>query len=355
MFGIFAKAASDAIKRASSKNTTSSNNTVKVGSSGNADKGLGVGTVVNTGGGDYKIVDKNTTGANYNPTSGYYSIKLDPNTSSNVSNNITTTSNKTSNTSKSTGSSKDYRDTSNDFNSKYDAQIRGIAEANGVDMSVGREMFTSNLEGGLQGVQFDPYKGGGVATNWDEMVNDWSNLKNAAITSTNQEGRTVTNSYGREVNTSDLLPTGSGYGTTTGSSDPKLDAIIRGQGGVNNTITDTYPTAQQYNQQPYIINQGYNVNDVNNMMGQMGQQVGNMLSNYNNNLSQAIMNMGQSFGSSLDSLASTLGGLSFATKGINGEDVYKTGKGSYLATFNGKAIELSEDDYVKWMIELNGF
>lgn len=62
--------------------------TVNVGSSGNAQKGHSVGTIVNTAGGQYKIVDKNTPGAAYNSASGYYSIKVP--TAGNVSNTKST-------------------------------------------------------------------------------------------------------------------------------------------------------------------------------------------------------------------------------------------------------------------------
>ena len=59
-----------------SSGSSGSSNSVKVGSDGNAQSGLSMGTIVNTGGGDYKIVDKNTPGASYNPASGYYSVKV---------------------------------------------------------------------------------------------------------------------------------------------------------------------------------------------------------------------------------------------------------------------------------------
>lgn len=155
-----------------------------------------------------------------------------------------------------------YRKANNDFNTKYSDQIKSIADYNNVDLSVGREMFTSNLEGGLQGVQFDPYKGGGVATNWDEMVNDWSNLKNAAIASTNQKGRTVTNSYGREVNTSDLLPKSTAINNKIGTLsaptneyDAMIDAISNGNPLANpidsrnaNTISNIPKDAELFTQ-----------------------------------------------------------------------------------------------------------
>lgn len=258
-----------------------------------------------------------------------------------------------------------YRKASNDFNSKYDAQIRGIAEANGVDLSVGREMFTSNLEGGLQGIQFDPYKGGGVATNWDEMVNDWSNLKNAAITSTNQDGRTVTNSYGREVNTSDLLPTGVNYGNTTGSGDPKLDAIIRQQGL---TYNDGAYSVQQYNQQPFVINQGYNINDVNNMMGQMGQQVDDIESMTQNGMVVSPMGMrteqmenqliANHLSKSLESSGISINGEldidSNVSIGQNGESMYKTNQGYFATTKDGHAIKIDEDNYNNMLMSMYG-
>lgn len=46
---------------------------------GNAAEGAGVGDYVNTAGGMYKVVAPGTYGANYNPKSGLWSLKVDPN------------------------------------------------------------------------------------------------------------------------------------------------------------------------------------------------------------------------------------------------------------------------------------
>lgn len=248
-----------------------------------------------------------------------------------------------------TTTSNAYKNTSNDFYTKYSDEIRGIADYNNVDLSVGKAMFTANLNNSLMGIN-NPngaYKGGGVvdSNRWNEMVSDWSNLKNEATKSASN--KTTRDIYGREVSGSDLIdPNYTGM----------LGAINRASGKTSNTNNaslnqPTYTVTQQ----PYVINQGINPNDFNNMIGEIGTQFGNALASVNNNLSDAIMNMGQSFGSSLDNLANTLGGLSFATQGINGEEIYKTGNGTYLATFNGKAVEISEDDYIKWMTQINGF
>lgn len=57
--------------------SSSSGKVVKVGSDGNAPSGTKVGDVVKTAGGDYLVVPPNTQGANYNPTSGLWSMKVE--------------------------------------------------------------------------------------------------------------------------------------------------------------------------------------------------------------------------------------------------------------------------------------
>lgn len=47
-----------------------------VGSSGNTPTGAKIGDVSYTAGGNYRIVDPDTPGANYNPATGYYSVKI---------------------------------------------------------------------------------------------------------------------------------------------------------------------------------------------------------------------------------------------------------------------------------------
>ena len=56
--------------------SSSSGKTVQVGSDGNAPSGTKVGDVVNTAGGSYLVVPKDTPGSTYNPTSGLSSIKI---------------------------------------------------------------------------------------------------------------------------------------------------------------------------------------------------------------------------------------------------------------------------------------
>lgn len=51
--------------------------TVNVQSNGNAPPGLNTGDVVSTGGGNYTVVAPGTSGASYNPASGYWSVKTD--------------------------------------------------------------------------------------------------------------------------------------------------------------------------------------------------------------------------------------------------------------------------------------
>lgn len=55
--------------------------TVTANSDGNAPSGTRVGDTVVTKGGTYKVVDKNTKGASYNPSSGLWSVKVSDKTS----------------------------------------------------------------------------------------------------------------------------------------------------------------------------------------------------------------------------------------------------------------------------------
>ena len=50
---------------------------VTANAQGNAPTGTKVGDIVSTKGGDYKVVEKGTPGASYNPSSGLYSVKVD--------------------------------------------------------------------------------------------------------------------------------------------------------------------------------------------------------------------------------------------------------------------------------------
>lgn len=51
--------------------------TVQVAPGGNAPDGTKIGDIVVTAGGNYKVVEPNTPGANYNPTNGLWSVKVD--------------------------------------------------------------------------------------------------------------------------------------------------------------------------------------------------------------------------------------------------------------------------------------
>ena len=51
--------------------------TVQVAPGGNAPDGTKIGDIVVTAGGNYQVVDPNTPGANYNPTNGLWSVKVD--------------------------------------------------------------------------------------------------------------------------------------------------------------------------------------------------------------------------------------------------------------------------------------
>ena len=51
--------------------------TVQVAPGGNAPDGTKIGDIVVTAGGNYQVVEPNTPGANYNPTNGLWSVKVD--------------------------------------------------------------------------------------------------------------------------------------------------------------------------------------------------------------------------------------------------------------------------------------
>lgn len=51
--------------------------TVQVAPGGNAPDGTKIGDIVVTAGGNYKVVEPNTPGANYNPTNGLWSVKVE--------------------------------------------------------------------------------------------------------------------------------------------------------------------------------------------------------------------------------------------------------------------------------------
>ena len=56
--------------------------TVQVAPGGNAPEGTKIGDIVVTAGGNYKVVEPNTPGSSYNPTSNLWSVKVDSQTGS---------------------------------------------------------------------------------------------------------------------------------------------------------------------------------------------------------------------------------------------------------------------------------
>lgn len=76
--------------------------------------------------------------------------------------------------------SKEFKEANEKFNEKYDEVIKKIATYNGVDMSVGCDMFKTNLH-------FDAtlYSGGGVIESevWQEMLKDYKELHAIALKS----------------------------------------------------------------------------------------------------------------------------------------------------------------------------
>lgn len=87
-----------------------------------------------------------------------------------------------------------FKDKDKEFMTKYKKEIEGISKYNNVDLSVAKEMFKTNLDQ-ERGI----YGGGGKAENWGEMLTDYKDLKEMALTST--KNRTTTNSKGQTVST----------------------------------------------------------------------------------------------------------------------------------------------------------
>ena len=90
-----------------------------------------------------------------------------------------------------------YKQADKEFTEKYKAQIEGISKYNNVDMSVAKSMFQANLKN-----NDGTYKGGGVATNFDEMRKDYDKLVISAKDSI--VGKTTTNARGETVSQEDL-------------------------------------------------------------------------------------------------------------------------------------------------------
>ena len=288
---------------------------------------VGAGYTVQTGGGIYKMG---------NDGKGY---KVD---SHNVYSPNNSSRNSGSRNSSSSNSGLDARSKGisltpfTDYSNQYNDALLNIYEKNKVDNSVLRNMFTSDI---LNRNNTDPdYQRYGDFEITDEMISGYNNAYDENM-------RQLTTKYNNFDDNKKNSREGQLY----------LDAINRASGNTSNTNNASLNQPMYaVTQQPYVINQGINPNDFNNMMGEMGTQFGNALTSVNNNLSDAIMNMGQSFGSSLNNLANTFGGLSLATQGTNGEEIYKTGNGTYLATLNGKAIEINENEYINYMSQLTG-
>lgn len=88
-----------------------------------------------------------------------------------------------------------------EFNKKYAKEIAGISAANdNVDLSTASAMFKANLNN-----KNGDYKGGGVATNWGEMLSDYDSLKAKATESVKKSTKKTTNARGEQVNISSLL------------------------------------------------------------------------------------------------------------------------------------------------------
>ena len=110
-----------------------------------------------------------------------------------------------------------YKDANKEFKTKYAKEIAGISKANGVDLGVGQSMFEANLNNSGKGVE--AYKGGGVATNWGEMVSDYKNLKTAA--SIDAGSKSKSKSSGGSINvggTSQMEGSGQTSGSGGGSN-----------------------------------------------------------------------------------------------------------------------------------------
>lgn len=84
-----------------------------------------------------------------------------------------------------------YKELDKEFEKKYSKEIAGISKYNDVDLSVAKEMFKTNLDQ-ERGI----YGGGGKAENWGEMLSDYKELKETAMTST--KNRITTNSKGQK-------------------------------------------------------------------------------------------------------------------------------------------------------------
>lgn len=113
-----------------------------------------------------------------------------------------------------------------EFNKKYAKEIAGISAANGnVDLSTASAMFKANLNN-----KNGDYKGGGVATNWGEMLSDYDSLKAKATESVKKSTKKTTNARGEQVNISSLLdrPTATPGG---GQAVPMATAPYQGAGG----------------------------------------------------------------------------------------------------------------------------
>lgn len=161
------------------------------------------------------------------------------------------------------------------------------------------------------------------------MVNDWKNLKQTATTSANKKGRTVTNSYGRSVNTSDLLPTGEGYDTTTGIGDAKLSAINRASGVGQQVVPTTYNGETTLPFDNANVGSGYSFS--NNGQGFVENNIGNVGGGNAQNIS-----------------------IPFDMNNPDAGGLYKSGN-KYMIRYQGKDMELSENEYINYISQIEGF
>lgn len=94
-----------------------------------------------------------------------------------------------------------YQNADKEFNEKYKKQIEGIAKYNNVDLSVGAEMFKTNLANNNGN-----YKGGGntASGQWEQMQNDYNDLKDKAYEDIKIR-KTTTDASGNKVDLETLV------------------------------------------------------------------------------------------------------------------------------------------------------
>lgn len=95
-----------------------------------------------------------------------------------------------------------YTRTNYDFFNKYKDIIESFSKANNADWTTATEMLKTNLNNN-KGI----YSGGGVipTEKWNEMLQDYANLKKSATDSTNDPRSYTRDASGKEVATADIL------------------------------------------------------------------------------------------------------------------------------------------------------